>query len=233
MILLPATASSMGIRLRIALLLHHRDVLAAEGLEQQVQTLEALEKIAGEKAVILKHAVPAVIGRQREASAGVIAARAGQLAAPLFRMGREWQVNPTDRGFRYESDLMTLDLPAPALAGAHQIDNAATAVACIERLRAANFEIDDAAMSDPDEDQRLAAESELLGDAEAIREALAVAQRAVAGPVGDGVGTALGALAASVLFGAIWTTFGAAAAFGTGAVLSLVATALLFALVRG
>jgi dihydrofolate synthase/folylpolyglutamate synthase len=105
-----------------------------------------LEKIAGEKAGILKHAVPAVIGRQREAGAGVIAARAGQLAVPLFRMGREWQVNPTDRGFRYESDLMTLDLPAPALAGAHQIDNAATAVACVERLRAANFEIDDAAI---------------------------------------------------------------------------------------
>ncbi len=107
---------------------------------------DTLEKIASEKAGILKHAVPAVIGRQREASAGVIAARAGQLAAPLFRMGREWQVNPTDRGFRYESDLVTLDLPAPALAGAHQLDNAATAVACVERLRAANFEIDDAAI---------------------------------------------------------------------------------------
>ena len=30
--------------------------------------------------------------------------------------------------------------------GAHQIDNAATAVACIERLRAARFDIDDAAI---------------------------------------------------------------------------------------
>ena len=108
---------------------------------------DTLEKIAAEKAGILKHAVPAVIGRQREASAGVIAARASQLASPLFRMGREWQVNPTGRGFRYESDLMTLDLPAPALAGAHQLDNAATAVACVERLRAANFEIGDAAIA--------------------------------------------------------------------------------------
>ena len=41
---------------------------------------------------------------------------------------------------------MGLDLPAPALVGAHQIDNAATAVACIERLRAAQFRIDDAAV---------------------------------------------------------------------------------------
>ncbi len=107
---------------------------------------DKLEGIAGEKAGILKRAVPAVIGRQRELSAGVVEAEAAKLAAPLFRMGREWQVTPTASGFRYESDLLALDLPAPALAGAHQIDNAATAVACIERLRAARFQIDDKAV---------------------------------------------------------------------------------------
>jgi dihydrofolate synthase/folylpolyglutamate synthase len=108
---------------------------------------DKLEGIAGEKAGILKHAVPAVIGRQREVSAQVIEAQAATLSAPLFRMGREWQVTPTDRGFRYDSDLLGLDLPAPALAGAHQIDNAATAIACIERLRAARFEIGDQAIT--------------------------------------------------------------------------------------
>src|SRR5262249_47071736 len=84
---------------------------------------DTLEKIAAEKAGILKRAVPAVIGRQRAASAGVIAARAAELAVPLFRMGREWQVMPTPSGFRYDSDLVGLDLPAPALVGAHQLDN--------------------------------------------------------------------------------------------------------------
>ena len=107
---------------------------------------DKLEGIAGEKAGILKRTVPGVIGRQREISAEVIEAEAAKLTAPLFRMGREWQVAPTATGFRYESDLLTLDLPAPALAGAHQLDNAATAVACIERLRAAHFSIDDAAI---------------------------------------------------------------------------------------
>src|SRR5499426_865304 len=53
---------------------------------------DKLEGIAAEKAGILKRAVPAVIGRQREVSAGVIAAEAAKLAVPLFRMGREWQV---------------------------------------------------------------------------------------------------------------------------------------------
>jgi dihydrofolate synthase/folylpolyglutamate synthase len=107
---------------------------------------DTLESIAGEKAGILKRTVPAVIGRQREVSAEVIAKEAAGLAVPLFRMGREWQVTPTASGFRYDSDLLGLDLPAPALAGAHQIDNAATAVACVERLRAAKFAIDDAAV---------------------------------------------------------------------------------------
>jgi len=107
---------------------------------------DTLEKIASEKAGILKRAVPAVIGRQREASASVIAARAAELAVPLFRLGREWQVTATPGGFRYESDFVGLDLPAPALVGAHQIDNAATAVACVERLRAAQFRIDDVAV---------------------------------------------------------------------------------------
>ena len=108
---------------------------------------DKLESIAGEKAGILKHAVPAVIGRQRAASAQVIEAEASTRAAPLFRLGREWQVTPGPAGFRYESDATTLDLPAPALVGGHQIDNAATAVACIERLRAANFAIDDRAIA--------------------------------------------------------------------------------------
>jgi dihydrofolate synthase/folylpolyglutamate synthase len=107
---------------------------------------DKLEGIALEKAGILKRAVPAVIGRQREAAAGVFAAEAAKLAVPLFRMGREWQVTPTAAGFRYDSDLLSLDLPAPALVGAHQIDNAATAVACVERIRAARFAIDDAAI---------------------------------------------------------------------------------------
>jgi dihydrofolate synthase/folylpolyglutamate synthase len=49
---------------------------------------DTLDGIAGEKAGILKRAVPAVIGRQREVSANVIAAEAAKLAAPLFRMGR-------------------------------------------------------------------------------------------------------------------------------------------------
>jgi sugar phosphate permease len=43
--------------------------------------------------------------------------------------------------------------------------------------------------------------------------------------------TGLGALAASIVFGVIWKGYGAPAAFGTGAALALIATALLFVVV--
>ncbi len=107
---------------------------------------DKLEGIAAEKAGILKRAVPAVVGRQRDVSLQVIAEHAARLAVPLFRMGREWEVTPTPAGFRYESDQLALDLPAPALVGVHQLDNAATAVACVERLRAARIDVDDGAV---------------------------------------------------------------------------------------
>ena len=41
----------------------------------------------------------------------------------------------------------------------------------------------------------------------------------------------VGALVASVLFGLLWTTFGAPVAFGAGAALALLATVLLFTIV--
>jgi len=44
--------------------------------------------------------------------------------------------------------------------------------------------------------------------------------------------TGLGALAASLLFGFMWTVYGAAVAFGLGSALALAATALLFAIIE-
>src|SRR5258705_11125512 len=79
---------------------------------------DKLEGIAAEKAGILKHAVPAVIGRQREGSSKVIADEAAKLAAPLFRMGREWQGTAAPGGFRYDTDFLGLDPAAPAPVGA-------------------------------------------------------------------------------------------------------------------
>ena len=93
-----------------------------------------LASIAGEKAGILKPGVDGVIGLQPQAVQAVIAKRAREVGARLFRRGMEWDITRTKHGFRYESETRQMDLPRPALAGSHQIDNGGLAVACMERL---------------------------------------------------------------------------------------------------
>jgi len=107
---------------------------------------DALAGIAHEKSGIFKPGVPAVIGRQRTVPAAVFIADAQDLNVPLFRMGHEWHMEPRDDGFRYQSASLSLDLPRPKLVGAHQLDNASTAVAVMERLRGHGLRIDDDAI---------------------------------------------------------------------------------------
>ena len=95
---------------------------------------DTLALIAAEKAGILKPGRPAVIGPQEAPAEAVIAARAAEVAAPLFRFGREWQAEPTRGGWHFAGERWSYDLPLPALPGRHQIDNAGTALAVLERL---------------------------------------------------------------------------------------------------
>ncbi len=95
---------------------------------------DTLAAIGGEKAGILKPHVSGVIAPQPAAAEAVIEARAALLAAPLYRAGREWSCNAANAGMRYEGARWRLDLPLPSLLGAHQILNAGTAIACLERL---------------------------------------------------------------------------------------------------
>ncbi len=90
--------------------------------------------IAFEKAGILKPGVVAAIGPQPPEAGEVIAARAREVGATLYRFGGEWQAEATDAGLRYRGRRWTLELPRPALLGAHQIVNAGLAIACAESL---------------------------------------------------------------------------------------------------
>jgi dihydrofolate synthase/folylpolyglutamate synthase len=86
-----------------------------------------LEAIAGEKAGILKPGVPALVGPQAPAAQAVLDARAAAIGAPLAACGREWRIEPGTAGFSLVSGEDLVELPAPGLAGAHQIQNAALA----------------------------------------------------------------------------------------------------------
>lgn len=88
-----------------------------------------LAKIAWEKAGILKTGSPAVIARQRPEAMAVIEVEAEAVGAPLRRMGVEFDVFADHGRLRFQDEDALLDLPAPALAGAHQFANAGLAVA--------------------------------------------------------------------------------------------------------
>ena len=107
---------------------------------------ETIPLIAAEKAAILKPEVPAIIGRQSEDAMQVIESFAARMAAPLHRLGREFDFRRTNIGFRFSAPQASLDLSAPGLAGLHQYDNAATAVAASLVLRD-RFDLSDRAIS--------------------------------------------------------------------------------------
>jgi dihydrofolate synthase / folylpolyglutamate synthase len=103
-------------------------------LDHQALLGDTIEKIAAEKAGILKPEVPAVVGPQPDEAEAVIEARAIALGAPLSRWQHEWHCKAEGEGIRFTGQHWRVDLPRPSLAGAHQIVNAGVAIACLEQL---------------------------------------------------------------------------------------------------
>ena len=99
-----------------------------------------LDGIAAEKAGILRAKVPAVVGRQSAGPRQAIERIANEVGAPLLLHGRDWRVRRRPKGgFIYMDGDGTLDLPVPGLAGDHQIDNLALAVASLRAQSAVSL----------------------------------------------------------------------------------------------
>jgi dihydrofolate synthase/folylpolyglutamate synthase len=92
---------------------------------------DTVEKIAAEKAGILKRGVPAVIAPQNPAALAVIERQAQRVRAPLKVAGEHWHVHSERGRLVYQDDDGLLDLPLPRLNGRHQVDNAGTAIAAL------------------------------------------------------------------------------------------------------
>jgi dihydrofolate synthase/folylpolyglutamate synthase len=115
-------------------------------LDHQAFLGDTVAAIAGEKAGILKPGVVGVVAPQPDEAERVIEDRAAAIGSPLYRSGREWRCAAAARGMRYEGERWRLDLPAPSLLGAHQILNAGTAIACLEKL--AGFALPETAIAE-------------------------------------------------------------------------------------
>ena len=93
-----------------------------------------LAGIAEEKAGILKPDVSAFIARQDPVAMEVITNRAAQVKAPIYFAGRDWSWSVDGGTFSFKDRHGSLTLPLPALAGQHQVENAATAIACLRHF---------------------------------------------------------------------------------------------------
>ena len=95
---------------------------------------DTLAKIAFEKAGIIKPSVPVVIGPQRQEALSVIQARAAELDAPTILHGRDFSARLEGDSLRFEAGEVVETLDLPALVGAHQVQNAAVAVALARQI---------------------------------------------------------------------------------------------------
>lgn len=88
-----------------------------------------LRGIAVEKAGILKAGARGLIARQAEVAMPAIEAAARAVHAPLTVMGVDFDAWADRGGLSFQDQERFLDLPAPALTGPHQVDNAGLAIA--------------------------------------------------------------------------------------------------------
>lgn len=109
-------------------------VITPVSIDHQQFLGDTLKAIAAEKAGIIKRRTPCVIARQDEDAMGVIEEAAARRGAPVLAHGQHWHVWTERDRLVFQDERGLLDLPPPRLAGAHQIDNAGTAIAAMRHL---------------------------------------------------------------------------------------------------
>src|SRR5690606_12107426 len=88
-----------------------------------------IAEIAVSKAGILKRGAKAVMGLQQDEGRQVLERAAHRLGIAPIWQGEDFHGQEEDGRLVYSDENGLLDLPPPALLGAHQFDNAALAIA--------------------------------------------------------------------------------------------------------
>lgn len=126
-------------------------VITPISLEHTAVLGDTVEQIAGEKAAIITSGCTAVLAPQaHEAAAAVVRRFAADQGAALVDVAGSYRWRRLAHDLRGQTFHLsgpdgTRELGLPLL-GAHQLENAATAVACIEALRARGFAIGEEAV---------------------------------------------------------------------------------------
>jgi dihydrofolate synthase / folylpolyglutamate synthase len=103
-------------------------------LDHQQYLGDTIEKIATEKAGIIKRHVPVIMASMPPDACETIETIAAHHHAPTRVANQEWQSFTQNGRLVFQDENGLLDLPLPALQGAHQIDNAGNAIAIIRTL---------------------------------------------------------------------------------------------------
>ncbi len=110
-------------------------VITPISIDHQQFLGDTLAEIAAEKAGIIKRGIPCVVGPQPDEAMEVIERTAARLSAPLFAHGQNWHVNQENDRLVFQDETGLCDLPMPNLIGAHQVQNAGTALAVLRYLQ--------------------------------------------------------------------------------------------------
>jgi len=95
---------------------------------------DTVERIAQEKGGIFKRGAPGVIGFQSDEALRVLEACARRAGAPCIVARRDYDVREENGRLIFEDERGLLDLAPPRLAGRHQHQNAATAIAALRAV---------------------------------------------------------------------------------------------------
>jgi dihydrofolate synthase / folylpolyglutamate synthase len=116
-------------------------------LDHQQYLGNTLESVAFEKAGIIKPNVPVITGRLSREAFETIARIAGERNAPLFSLGRDFEVEgETPARFSYSgASVRYVGLSCPLL-GAHQLENCACALALVDAARQHRLVVREAAI---------------------------------------------------------------------------------------
>jgi dihydrofolate synthase/folylpolyglutamate synthase len=96
---------------------------------------DTVEKIAAEKAGILKHGASAIVSAQPRDALAVIERQAARVGAPLKVAGENWTATEERGRLVYQDEDGLLDLPPPRLYGRHQFENAGLAIAALRAVK--------------------------------------------------------------------------------------------------
>lgn len=117
------------------------------GLDHQEHLGYTEEAIAAEKSGIIKRSVPVVMGRMGPGAAAVIRRVASEREAPVWEFGRHFTVvGQGPSNFSYRGPTRSFEGLTCALAGHHQLDNAACALALLEGIERAGMSVQESAI---------------------------------------------------------------------------------------